>query len=108
MTERKENTPYEPVIADYSISVGRSQAKGVNSMGSIGIGIIYNGCIEEWEGINAAEILTDPLIFFKKISFYHTIIFLISPKFKIIETGKYLWTKCPIFSTVFSLTIRER
>lgn len=38
-------------------------------MGSIGIGIIYNGCIEEWEGINAAEILTDPLIFFKKISF---------------------------------------
>lgn len=68
MTERRENTPYEPVIADYSISVGRSQAKGVNSMGSIGIGIIYNGCIEEWEGINAAEILTDPLIFFKKIS----------------------------------------
>lgn len=61
MTERKENIPYEPIIADYSISVGRSQAKGVNSVGSIGI--IYTGCIREREDIDAAEILTDPLIF---------------------------------------------
>ena len=48
-----ENTPHEPVTADYSISAGRPQAKGVNSVGPIEI--IYNGYIEEREGIDTAE-----------------------------------------------------
>ena len=48
-----ENTPHEPVTADYSISADRPQAKGVNSVGPIEI--IYNGYIEEREGIDTAE-----------------------------------------------------
>lgn len=48
-----ENTPHEPVTADYSISADRPQAKGVNSAGPIEI--IYNGYIEEREGIDTAE-----------------------------------------------------
>lgn len=48
-----ENTPHEPVTADYSISADQSQAKGVSGMGSIEI--IYNGYIEEREGIGTAE-----------------------------------------------------
>lgn len=49
-----ENTPHEPVTANYSISAGRSASRK-EQIGMEPIEIIYNGYIEEREGIDTAE-----------------------------------------------------